>query len=116
VLSPPQIQDSKDLDVRHIIESIQEKIENSTPDYKSNVNNKTRRIGPQKTLKKTRYNVSPYSHIITDISGKSITFSPADGYVKIVIRSQVIPIKTSRKIKETKTIWGKVSQGLVLWS
>jgi hypothetical protein len=108
------MQDSKDLDVHHIIESIQKKIENSTPDHKSNVNDKARRIGPKKTLKKNRYNVNPYSHIITDISSKSITFSPADDYVKIVIRSQAILINMSAKIKKAKPIGGTVSRCSVI--
>jgi hypothetical protein len=55
-------------------------------------------------LKKTRYNVSPYSYTITDISGKSITTSAADGSVKILTRLQNIPIDTSTKIKEAKPI------------
>jgi penicillin V acylase-like amidase (Ntn superfamily) len=46
-------------------------------------------------MKKTRYNVTPFYFIISDINGKSITISASDGSVKIVTRSRVIPIKSN---------------------
>jgi hypothetical protein len=38
------------------------------------------------------YVISPHDYAITDISVKSITISDADGYVKIVAPSQIIPV------------------------
>jgi penicillin V acylase-like amidase (Ntn superfamily) len=46
-------------------------------------------------MKKTRYNVTPFYFVISDISGKSITIAAADGSVKTVTRSRIIPIKSN---------------------
>jgi hypothetical protein len=64
------MEDSKDLEVQFIIEltNEQNKIETTTPNYILNVNDKVRLIEPNKTLKKTRYGISPYDYTITDIA------------------------------------------------
>jgi hypothetical protein len=49
-----------------------------------NFNRKRRIYGPKKTLKKERHDINPYDNTITDISGKSILISDADGSVKPV--------------------------------
>jgi hypothetical protein len=97
---------NKYLEVQYIIESInkQIKIETITPNYKLNVNDKVRLMKPKKTLKKTRYKFSFYFSAITDISGKSITISVADGSINTVTRFQAIHIEMSTKIKEAKSI------------
>jgi hypothetical protein len=74
-------------------------METRTPNYKLDVNTKVRLIEPKKTLKKTRYNVSPCYYMITDISHKSITISAADGSVKTVTRSQLIPVQNVSAVK-----------------
>jgi hypothetical protein len=78
------MEDSKDLEVQFMIESTnkQNKIETTTPNYKLNVNNKVKLIEPNKALKKTRNDISPYDYTIIDIPVKSITISDADGMLK----------------------------------
>jgi hypothetical protein len=46
-------------------------------------------------MKKTRYNVTPFYLLISDISGKSITISASSGSVKTVTKSRIIPIKSN---------------------
>jgi hypothetical protein len=58
-------------------------------------------------LKKTRYNVIPFYYIIWDISGKSITISVADGSVKTVTKSLILPLRSNEmSLKQAKTIPG----------
>jgi hypothetical protein len=59
-------------------------------------------------MKKTRYNITPFYFVISDINGKSITLSAADGSVKTVRRSRIIPLKTNQinLLKQHKTISG----------
>jgi hypothetical protein len=45
---------------------------------------------------------------------KSITISDAAGSVKAVTRSRIIPVNTTIKIKEVKSIKGNESQGSVI--
>jgi hypothetical protein len=46
-------------------------------------------------LKKTRYNVTPFYFIISDITGKSITTAATDGSVKTIKKLRVIPMKSN---------------------
>jgi hypothetical protein len=57
-------------------------------------------------MKTTRYNVTPFYIIISDINGKSITISATDGSVKTVTRSRIIPLKSNKinSLKQAKTI------------
>jgi hypothetical protein len=65
-------------------------------------------------MKKTRFNVIPCYFVIWDISGKSITISTADGSVKTVTTSRVIPLKSNEiSLKQAKTIPG-TSRGSVV--
>jgi hypothetical protein len=91
-LSPKQMQNDKELEVNYIITKLSEQanVENK-PGYKLNVNDKVRLIESKHTMKKTRYNVTPFYFIISDIQGKSITISAAEGSVKTVTRSRIIP-------------------------
>jgi hypothetical protein len=102
------MQNNKNLKVEYIIESIskQDSIEHSTPGYQLNINDKVRLIEKNKTfLKKTRYNVTPFYFTIVAITGKQITISAADGSVKTVTRSRIIPIRFQEStMKEAKTI------------
>jgi hypothetical protein len=112
------MQNNKNLEVEYIIELIskQDYIENLTPGYKLNLNDKVRLIEKNKTLlKKTRYNVTPFYFNITDINGKQITISAADGSVKNVTRSRIIPVDLNNNvIKQSKTITsGNVSRGII---
>jgi hypothetical protein len=101
------MQNNKNLEVEYIIDSInkQKTIEHSTGD-KLNINDKVRLIEKNKTLlKKTRYNVTPFYFTISDITGKEITISAADGSVKTVTRSRIIPLSSQESlIKEDKKI------------
>jgi hypothetical protein len=55
-------------------------------------------------MKKTRYNVTPFYFIISDINGKSITISAVDRSVKTVTRSRFIPLKSNEiSLKQAKT-------------
>jgi hypothetical protein len=73
-VSPTQMQDNKDFEGQHIIESLnkQNQIEVIAPHYKLNINDKERLIEHKKTFKKIRYNVSLCYYTITAISDKSI--------------------------------------------
>jgi hypothetical protein len=52
--------------------------------------------------------------LISDITGKSITISAADGSVKAVTRSRIIPVKANEmSLKQAKTIPG-TSRGSVV--
>jgi hypothetical protein len=109
-MSPEVMQNNKDLEVQYIIESINEqnKIE-TQPGYKISINDKVRLIEKKKELKKTRYNVTPYYFIITDIEGKQFTISAEDGSIKTVTSSQIIPVKNNElNIKQAKTIDGGI--------
>jgi hypothetical protein len=66
-------------------------------------------------MKKTRYDVTPFYFIISDINGKSITISTADEWVKTVTRSRIIPLKSNEinSIKQAKTIRG-TSRGSIV--
>jgi hypothetical protein len=66
-------------------------------------------------MKKTRYNVTPFYFIISDINGKSITISAADGSIKTVTRSRIIPLKSKEinTLKQVKTITG-TSRGSIV--
>jgi hypothetical protein len=88
---------SKDMEVQFIVESTnkQNKIETTTPNYILNVNDKVGLIEPNKTLKKARYDISPYDYTINDISIKSITISDADGSGKTAAPSQIIHVDTA---------------------
>jgi hypothetical protein len=107
-VSPAQMQDNKDLEVQHIVDSINKpnNVDNIRPDYKLTVNDKGRQMELKKALKKARYNVTPYYDTIVDISDKSITITDIDGSVKTVAIPQIIPINRSTKIKEAKSIRG----------
>jgi hypothetical protein len=86
--------------VQYIVESINKQNEREmiTPIYKMTVNIKVRLIESMKT----RYNLSSYYYMITDISRKSITSSRTDGSVKTITRLQIIPVDTTTKVKEPK--------------
>jgi hypothetical protein len=66
-------------------------------------------------MKKTRYNGTPFYFFISDINGKSITISAADGSVKTVTRSRIIPLRSSviNSLKQAKTIPG-TSRGSIV--
>jgi hypothetical protein len=65
-------------------------------------------------MKKTRYHVTPFYFIISDINRKSITISAADASVKTVIRSRIIPLKSNEmSLKRAKTIPG-TSRGSIV--
>jgi hypothetical protein len=104
------MQGNKGLEVQCIVDSInkQNKIETTTLNYELAVNEKLRLIEPKKILNKTRYNISPYSYTITNISGKLIAICDVDDSVKIVTRSLVILIEASTKIKRVKSIGGNM--------
>jgi hypothetical protein len=85
----------------------QKKRETTTLNYKSTVNDKVGLIVP----KKTRNNVKTYYDTITDISGKSITIFAADDSVKTFYRFRFIPVDTTTKIKEIKSIECNVPRG-----
>jgi hypothetical protein len=105
------MQDNKELELQYIVDSINKlnKNESIAPDSKLKINEKVRLIEPKTILKKTKYNDAPNYYIIKDISSKSIIINAADGSVKTVTRSQVIPIDASTKIKEAKSAGGNVS-------
>jgi hypothetical protein len=65
------MQKDKQLEVNYIITKLSEQanVEN-TPGYKLDIGDKVRLIESQHTMKKTRYNVTPYYFIISDIGGK----------------------------------------------
>jgi uncharacterized membrane protein YjjP (DUF1212 family) len=67
-----------------------------------------RLIENKHTMKKTRYNATPLYFVISDITGKSITISAADGSIKIVTISRVIPLRSNEmnSLKQAKTIPG----------
>jgi penicillin V acylase-like amidase (Ntn superfamily) len=87
------MQNDKTLEVNYIIHKLSEQanVENQL-EYKLNLGDKVRLIENKHTMKKTRYNVTPFYFIITDINGKSITISEANGCVKSVIRSRIISL------------------------
>jgi hypothetical protein len=114
-LSPKQMQNDKELEVNYIINKLSEQanVENQ-PRYKLNVGYKVRLIENKHTMKKTRYNVTPFYFIISDINGISITISATDGSVKTVTRSRMIPIKSNEmSLKQAKTIPG-TSRGSIV--
>ena len=114
-VSPIQMQNDKVLEVNYIIEKLYEQanIENQ-PGYTVNIGDKVRLIENKHTMRKTRYNVTPFSFIISDITGKSITISAADGSIKTVTRSRIIPVKANEmSLKQAKTIPG-TSRGSVV--
>jgi penicillin V acylase-like amidase (Ntn superfamily) len=78
------------LEIEYIVNKLAEQanIENK-PGYKVNIGDKVRLIENKHTMKKTRSNVIPFYFIISDIQGKSITISSADGSVKTVTRSEL---------------------------
>jgi hypothetical protein len=108
-LSPKQMQNCKELEVEYIINKLSEQanVENNLG-YKVDVGDKIRLIENKHTMKKTRYNVTPFYFIISDINSKSITISAADGSVKTVTRSRIIPLKSNERnsLKQAKTIQG----------
>jgi hypothetical protein len=57
-------------------------------------------------MKKTRYTITPFYVVISDINGESITISAADGSVKTITRSRIIPLKSNEAntLKQAKTI------------
>jgi hypothetical protein len=64
-------------------------------------------------MKKTSYNASPFYFAISEITGKSITISAADGSVKTVTRSRIIPLRSNEmSLKQAKTI-SRTSRGSV---
>jgi hypothetical protein len=111
------MQNNKNREVEYLIESInkQDSIEHSTPSYQLNINDKVRLIEKNKTLlKKTRYNVTPFYFTISDINGQQITISAADGSVKTVTRSRIIPIRSHEWLmKEDKTIESGTNNNVV---
>jgi hypothetical protein len=115
-LSPKQMQNDKQLEVNYIITQLSEQanVEN-TSGYKLDIGDKVRLIESTHTMKKTRYNVTPYYFIISDIQGKSITISAADGSVKTVTRSRIISVKSNEinTIKQAKTTTG-TSRGSIV--
>jgi hypothetical protein len=108
-LSPKQRQNDKQLEVNYMITKLSEQanVENKSG-YKVDVGDKVRLIESKHTMKKTRYNVTPYYFIISDIQGKSITISAADESVKTVTRSRIIRLKSNEinTLKQAKTIPG----------
>jgi hypothetical protein len=115
-VSPIQMQNDKQLEVNYIIDKLSEQanVENQ-PEYKVEVGDKVRLIESKHTMKKTRYNVTPFYFIISDINDKSITISATDGSVKTVTRSRIIPVKSNEinTIKQAKTISG-TSRGSIV--
>jgi hypothetical protein len=108
------MQNNKALEINYIIEKLSEQanIENKSG-YKIDIRDKVRLIETKHTMKKTRDNVTLFYFIISDISGKSITISAADGSIKTVTRSRIIPIKSNEmSLKQAKTIPG-TSRGSV---
>jgi hypothetical protein len=64
-------------------------------------------------MTKTRYNVTPFYFIISDITGKSITIFAADGSDKTVTRSRIISLRSNElSLKQAKIIPG-TSRGSV---
>jgi hypothetical protein len=78
-LSPQQIQNDKQLEIEYIIHKLSEQanVENK-PGYKVDVGDKVRLIENKHTMKKTRYNVTPFYFVISDINCKSIIISATD--------------------------------------
>jgi hypothetical protein len=115
-VSPHQMQNDKTLEVNYIIDKLKEQanIENQTG-YKLEVGDKVRLIESKHTMKKTRYNVTPFYFLISDINGKYITISATDGSVKTVTRSRIIPVKLNEinTLKQAKTIPG-TSRGSIV--
>jgi hypothetical protein len=72
-VSPIQMQNDKTLEVNYIIDKLKEQadIENQLG-YKLAIGDKVRLIESKHTMKKTRYNVTPFYFIISDINDKSI--------------------------------------------
>jgi hypothetical protein len=106
-LSPKQKQNDKALEVNYIINKLSEQanVENK-PGYKVKVGDKVQLRKNNYTMKKTRYNVTPFYFIIWDINRKSITISKANGSVKTFTRSRIIPLKSNEinSLKLVKTI------------
>jgi hypothetical protein len=65
-------------------------------------------------MKKTRYNNTLFYFVITDINGKFITISAADGTIKTIISTRIIPLKSNEiSVKQAKTIPG-ISRGSIV--
>jgi hypothetical protein len=115
-VSSIQMQSDKQLEVNYIIDKLKEQanIENQTG-YKLDIGDKVRLIESKHTMKKTKYNVTPFFFIISDINGKSITIAATDGPVKTVTRSRVIQVKSNEinTLKQAKTIPG-TSRGSIV--
>jgi hypothetical protein len=107
-LSPKQMQNDKQLEVNYVITKLSEhaNVENQ-PGYKVDISDKVRLIESKHTMKKTRYNITPYYFVISGINGKSIIISAADGSVKTVTRPRIISLKSNEiSLKQAKTIPG----------
>jgi hypothetical protein len=82
--------------------------------YQLKIGNKVRYIEPRKALRKTRYKVTPFYYVITDIEGSKYTLEAQDGSVRTATRFQLIPVKADElNIKQAKTIGG-TSRGSVV--
>jgi hypothetical protein len=110
------MQNDKALEIEYIVNKLSEQanVENQSG-YKLDVGDKVRLIKSKHIMKKTRYNVTPFYFIISDISGKSITIAATDGSVKTVTRSRIIPLKSNEinSLKQATTISG-TSDGSVV--
>jgi penicillin V acylase-like amidase (Ntn superfamily) len=84
---PIQMQNNKELEVNYSVEKLAEQtnIENQSG-YSVDIGDRVQLIENKQTMKKTRYNVTPFYFIISDISGKSIIISSADGSAKTATR------------------------------
>jgi hypothetical protein len=76
-VSPAQVQDNKRFVVQYIVDSInkQNKIENTTHDYKLHANDQVTLIELKKTLKKIKYNAGPYYYVITEFQTNQLQLS-----------------------------------------
>jgi hypothetical protein len=115
-VSPIHMQNNKVLEVNYIITKLSEQpnVEN-TLGYKLDIGDKVPLIESKHTMKKTRYNVTSFYFIISDITRKSITISTAHGSVKTVTKSRLIPLKSNEinKLKQATTILGTSSGSVV---
>jgi hypothetical protein len=95
-LSPKQMQNVKQLEIEYIINKLSEQanVENK-PGYKVDIDDKVRLIENKHTMKKTRYNVTPFYFVISGINEKSITIDAADESVKTITRSRIIPLRSN---------------------
>jgi CRISPR/Cas system-associated protein Cas5 (RAMP superfamily) len=100
------VQDNKRFEVQYIVDSInkQNKIENTTHDYKLHINDQVTLIELKKTLKKTRYNASPYYYVITESQANQLQLSPMMVLLKQLLDRKLFLLIHQQKQMKLKSI------------